>query len=82
MESQILMFLIFKLLSSSWISPSHPGDAFLEELWQGMVRAGWPGRRLAEDEDPEVAPTDFVVMDPELVTRKKNWVFLGKPWGS
>lgn len=42
-------------------------DAFLEELWQCMVRAGWPGRLLGEDEDNEVAPKDFVVLDPEPV---------------
>ena len=39
----------------------------MEELWQCMVRAGWPGRLLGEDEDPEVAPKDFVVLDPEPV---------------
>jgi len=42
-------------------------DAFLEELWQGMIRAGWPGKHVTEAEEVDAAPKDFVVMDPEAI---------------
>ncbi|CAJ1407568.1 unnamed protein product [Effrenium voratum] len=42
-------------------------DAFLEELWQAMVRAGWPGRHVGENDNLDEAPKDFVVVDPDPV---------------
>ena len=39
----------------------------MEELWQGMIRAGWPGKHVTESEEVDAAPKDFVVMDPEAV---------------
>ena len=67
------MFFLNKtpLLFPTQLHSGFQGDAFLEELWQGMIRAGWPGKLVTESDEVDAAPKDFVVMDPEAVP----WIF-------
>ncbi|CAE7375566.1 Sqstm1, partial [Symbiodinium microadriaticum] len=62
--------LLIRIRSSADILLNFPPgsrDAFLEELWQAMVRAGWPGLHVTESDSPDEPPKDFVVVDPDAV---------------
>ncbi|CAK9008202.1 unnamed protein product [Durusdinium trenchii] len=60
--------LLLRVQTSDEVLHFHTGsrETFLEELWQAMLRAGWPNRAVDASDDGS-AVKDFFCVDPEPV---------------